>query len=120
MKEFRKGSYGGLYYFVERAGEILPIRAVAKELSSEPTSRGPVVQLSVELAEEDYLIEVNFSRSAKTIGLGKEKASNLKGIDQQKWRIPTLSEEDTKRLLTSKAMPTRMKKQILKCLKRES
>jgi len=90
--EARFASRGGTYYFLSRGQDIIPISDLGKEVERHSTARGPRVRYTVELTQEDMIIEVEVG-SARATRKGQrgylhvEMASirELQGKLQQEW-----------------------------------
>ena len=90
--ETRFASRGGIYYFLCRGEEIIPISALGKEVERDTTARGPRVRYAVELTQDDTIVQVDVG-SAKATRRGQrgilqvQSASlgELEGKPQEEW-----------------------------------
>ena len=119
--EARFASRGGTYYFLSRGQDIVPISDLGKEIERHSTARGPRVRYTVELTEDDVIIEVEVG-SAKAARKGQrgylhvEMASTreLQGKPQREWHaiLRSAPQVIVDAILASPKVPTWMKKRI--------
>lgn len=119
--ETRFASRGGVYYFVRRDRDIVPISELGKEVERHSTARGPRIRYAVELPQDDAIIEVEVG-SAKATRKGRcgylhvriASTAELQSKPKEEWHaiLRDAPEAVLDALLTSPNVPTWMKGRI--------
>jgi hypothetical protein len=119
--EARFASRGGVYYFVRRGRDIVPISDLGKEVERDSTARGPRIRYAVELPQDDAIMEVEVG-SAKATRKGRcgylhvriASIVELQGKPQEEWHaiLRDAPEAVLGALLTSPNVPSWMKGRI--------
>jgi len=119
--EARFASRGGTYYFVLRERRIIPVSDLGKEIERHPTARGPRVRYTVELSQDDAIVEVEVgsARSARKgqrgyLHVEMAKQADLQGKAEQEWHtvLKNAPVEVVDLILASSHVPIWMKKRI--------